>query len=99
VHLVALREAITGQAGMGTILTRVLPVWGEDTLLFPTIAGLVHLFRPPKLVKPAPVEPPAQPARPAPPTPTPRRAVANQQTFPSPAVKAVPPQEAPAGRA
>src|SRR5689334_19813114 len=39
-QLVALREAITGQAGVGIIFTRALPVWGEGTLLGPTIAGV-----------------------------------------------------------
>ena len=31
-QLVALREGITKQAGMGALLTRALPVWGKGTL-------------------------------------------------------------------
>src|SRR5690348_16755922 len=37
-QLVALREAIIGYTGVDTLLTRALPVWGEGTLLGPTIA-------------------------------------------------------------
>ena len=90
-QLVALREAITGQAGIETLLTRVLPVWSEGTLLGPTIAGLVQLFRPPRLVR----QQPAQPARSAHPKQPPLRDVAQQRTLPSPAVKADPPPDAP----
>jgi hypothetical protein len=96
-QLVALREAITGQAGMRAILTRALPMWGEGTLLFPTIAGLVQLFRPQPLVRPARVQPQAQPALPAEPTAPPSLTDgAQRRTLPSPAVKRDPPQDAPA---
>ena len=94
-QLVALREAITGQAGLGTLLTRALPVWGEGTLLGPTIAGLVQLFRPQPLVRPA-LKQPAQPTLPTEPaTRKPLSDVAEQLTLPSPAVRPDPPQEPP----
>lgn len=65
VQFVALREAITGYTGVGTLLTRALPVWGEGTLLGPTIAGVVQLFRPPQPVRQQPAKPalPEQPAQ------------------------------------
>lgn len=48
-QLVALREALTTYTGVDTLLMRALPVWGEGTLLGPTIAGVVPFFRPPRL--------------------------------------------------
>jgi hypothetical protein len=87
-QLVALREAITDQAGPGTLLMRALPVWGEGTLLGPTIAGLVQLFRPQPHVRPAPKQQSSQPALPEQPAaPKPLSGVAQRLTLPSPAVK------------
>ena len=93
-QLVALREAITDQAGVGTLLTRALPVWGEGTLLGPTIAGLVQLFRPQKPNRPAPAQQPAQPALPAQPGQMPLSGVARRLTLPSPVVKPDQPPDA-----
>ena len=100
-QLVTLREAITGQTGMGTILTRALPVWGEGTLLGPTIAGLVQLFRPQPIARPAPKLYPHQPALPADPAASkPLSDVAQRLTLPSPAVTpGDPPPDAPPARA
>ena len=86
-QFVALREAITGHAGLDTLLTRVLPVWGEGTLLGPTIAGLMQLFRPQKFRRPVSVQQPAQPALPEQPTQKRISGVARRLTLPSPAVK------------
>ena len=86
-QLVALREAITGYTGMGTLLTRALPVWGEGTLLGPTIAGIVQFFRPQKPTRPAPVQQSAQPALPEQPTQPPLSGAAKRLTLPSPAVR------------
>ena len=69
-QLVALREAITSFTGVGTLLMRALLVWGEGTLLGPTIAGLVHLFRPQKPNRSALAQQPAQPALPEQPAQT-----------------------------
>ena len=91
-QIVALREAITGFTGAGTLLMRALPVWGEGTLLGPTIAGLVQLFRPPSLVR----RPPTRPARSEQPTETPLRGVQRWRTQPSPAIMPDPPPDAPA---
>ena len=91
-QLVALREAITGYTGIDTLLTRALPVWGEGTLLGPTIAGVVQLFRPPRLVR----RPPTRPARSEQPTETPLRGVQRWRTQPSPAIMPDPPPDAPA---
>lgn len=88
-QLVALREAITGYTGIDTLLTRALPVWGEGTLLGPTIAGLMQLFRPPRLVRPQP----AQPALSEQPTQT-LKGVQRRLTLPSPAVTPGPPPDA-----
>ena len=92
-QLVALREAITGYTGIGALLTRALPVWSEGTLLGPTIAGVVQLFRPPRLVRPQP----AQPARLAHPKQPPLRDITQQRTLPSPVVTPdpSPPPDAP----
>ena len=90
-QLVALREAITGYTGLDTLLTRALPVWGEGTLLGPTIARLVQLFRPPRLTR----HQPARPARSAQPAQTPLRGVQRRLTLPSPAVRPDPPPDAP----
>lgn len=86
-QLVALREAITGSTGVGTLLMRALPVWGEGTLLGPTIAGVVQLFRPPRLRRrrPARIVLSAQPTR------TERRDVPRRLAMPSPAVTPDPP--------
>ena len=94
-HLIALREAITGYTGLDTLLTRALPVWGEGTLLGPTIAGVVQLFRPPRLVRPQP----AQPALSEQPTKK-LRGMQRRLTLPSPAVTPdpPPPPDAPAER-
>lgn len=89
-QLVALREAIIGYTGMDTLLTRALPVCGEGTLLGPTIAGIVQLFRPPRLVRPQP----AKPALSEQPTQT-LRGVQRRLTLPSPAVTPDPPTEGP----
>lgn len=94
-QLVALREALTGYTGMGTLLTRALPVWGTGTLLGPTIAGLVQLFRPQKPNRPAPVQQPVQPAVPEKPMQTQLSGVARRLTLPSPAVRPDPLQESP----
>lgn len=92
-QLVALREAITGYTGLGALLARALPVWGEGTLLGPTIAGLVQVFRPQPLARPARVQPPAPSALPAEPAaPTPLTEVAERLTLPTPAVR---PDESP----
>jgi hypothetical protein len=97
-QLVALREAITEYTGAGTLLTRALPVWGEGTLLGPTIAGLVQLFRPQPLARPA-AQQPSQPALPAEPAaPKSLSDIAQRLTLPSPAVKPDAPQE-PSGMA
>ena len=93
-QLVALREAITGQAGLGILLTRALPVWGEGTLFGPTIAGIVQLFRPQKPNKPAFAQQPAQPAVPEQPTQTQLSGVAQRLTLPSPAVRPDQPPDA-----
>ena len=93
-QLVALREAITGYSGMGTLLTRALPIWGEGTLLGPTIAGLVQLFRPQKPNKPAPAQQPALPALPAQPAQPQLSGIARRLTLPSPAVKPDQPPDA-----
>jgi hypothetical protein len=98
-QLVALREAITSSARVGTLLTRALPVWGEGTLLGPTIAGLVQLFRPQSPIWPARVQHPPQPALPEQPAgPTSLHGVAQRLTLPGPAVKQDLPQE-PSGMA
>ena len=89
-QLVALREAITGHTEVGALLTRALSVWGAGTLLGPSNAGLVHLFRPHKPVQPAS----AQPALPEQPTQPQLRGVTRRLTLPSPAVKPDPPQDA-----
>lgn len=94
-QIVALREAITGSTGVGTLLARALPVWGEGTLLGPTIAGLMQLFRPYKPVSPASAPQPSQSALPEQPTQTQLRRVARRLTLPSPGLKPDPPQEAP----
>jgi hypothetical protein len=88
-QLVALREAITGSAGVGTLVARTLPVWGEGTLLGPTIAGLVQLFRPHQPGKPAS----AQPALPEQPTQVALTGQQRRLTLPGPAVKSDLPQE------
>jgi hypothetical protein len=88
-QLVALREAITAFTRVGTLLTRALPVWGEGTLLGPTIAGLEQLFRPRKPVLPAS----AQPAMPEQPAQTQLSEMAKRLTLPSPAVSQEAPQE------
>jgi chromate transport protein ChrA len=93
-QLVALREAITGYTGVSTLLTRALPVWGEGTLLGPTIAGLVQLFRPQKLNRTVPADQPAQPALPEQPTQQPLSGVAKRLTLPSPAVRPDQPPDA-----
>ncbi len=94
-QFVALREAITGQIGIGAILTRALPVWGEGTLLGPTIAGLVQLFRPHKPVRQAPIYQPAQPALPEQPAQPQLDGGARRLTLPSPAVRPdLPPDDA-----
>lgn len=93
-QLVALREALTGQAGIGTLLTRALPVWGEGTLLGPTIAGLVQLFRPQRPIRPVPTQQPAQSALPEQPAPPPLSGVARRITLPRPAVKVNPQHDA-----
>jgi hypothetical protein len=93
-QLVALREAVTGYTGVGALLTRALPVWGEDTLLGPTIVGVVQLFRPQKPVNPAPAQQPAQPALPEQPMQTQLSGVARQLTLPSPAVRPDQPPDA-----
>ena len=90
-QFVALREAITGYTGVGALLTRALPVWGEGALLGPTIAGVVHLFRPPRLVRQQAV----QPALSEQPTQTQLKGVQRRLTLPSPAVTPDPPPEAP----
>ena len=77
-QLVVLREAITGYTGVNTVLARALPVWGVGTLLGPTIAGLVQLFRPQKPVKPAQQ----------------LNGVARRLTLPSPAVRPDQPPDA-----
>lgn len=93
-QLVALREAITGFTGVGTLLTRALPVWGEATLLGPTIAGLVQLFRPQKPGRPAPAQQPAQPALSEQPSQTQLSGVARRLTLPRPAVRPDQPPDA-----
>jgi uncharacterized paraquat-inducible protein A len=93
-QLVALREAITGYVGVGALLTRALPVWGEGTLLGPTIAGLVQLFRPQKPNKPTPTQHLAQPASPAQPTQSQLSGVTRRLTLPSPAVRSDQPPDA-----
>ena len=101
VQLVALREALTGSTGMNTLLSHALPVWGEGTLLGPTIAGLVQLFRPQPLARPPRVQQPSQPALKEQLAPsTPLSGVAQRLTLPSPVVKPdEPPQDLPAGLA
>ena len=94
-QFVALREAITGGTEVGTLLARALPVWGEGALLGPTTAGLVQLFRPPKLVRLQP----GQPAMTEYPTQTKLRGVQRPLTLPSPAVKPDPPPDAPSSLA
>ena len=89
-QFVALREAITGHTGVGTLLTRALPVWGEGTLLGPTVAGIVQLFRPRRPVRPTFT----QPALPEQPSQTQIRGAAKQLTLPGPAVRPEPPQDA-----
>ena len=86
-QLVALREAVTGYTGLVTLLTRALPVWGEGTLLGPTVAGLVQLFRPQKPNRSALAQQPAQPALPAQPMQPQLSGVAQRLTLPSPAVR------------
>lgn len=93
-QLVTLREAITDQAGIGTLLTRALPVWGEGTLLGPTIAGLVQLFRPQKPGRPAPAQHPTHPAVPEQTPQPPLSGVAKRLTLPSPAVRPDQPPDA-----
>lgn len=92
-QIVALREASTGYTGLGVLLTRALPVWGEATLLGPTIAGLVQLFRPQKPVKPVPAQQPAQPALPEQQTQPQLNGVARRLTLPSPVVRPASSQE------
>ena len=92
-QLVALREAITSFTGVGALLTRALPVWGAGTLLFPTIAGLVQLFRPQQPNRPPPAHPSAQPSLPAQPTQAQLSGAARRLTLPSPAVRENPPQD------
>ena len=88
-QLVALREAITGYSGIQTLLAHTVPVWGEGTLLGPTIAGMVQLFRPQQSAQPAS----AQPALPEQPTQTPLNGATKRLTLPSPAVRPEPPQD------
>ena len=90
-QLVALREAITGSTGLGTLLMRALPVWGEGALLGPTIADVVQPFRPLRLVK----YQPAWLARSEQPAQTHLKGVQRQLTLPSPAVRPDPPPDAP----
>ena len=98
-QLIALREAITGYTGVGALLARALPVWGEGTLLGPSNAGLVQLFRPQKPVNPAPTQQPAQPALPEHPTQPPLSGRARRLTLPCPTVKPDPPQDSPSSLA
>ena len=94
-QFVALREAITGYTGVGMLLARALPVWGEGMLLGPTVAGLVQWFRPQPLVRPVLKQQP-QPALPADPAATKPLSNATQRlTLPSPAMRPDPPQELP----
>lgn len=99
-QLVALREAITSFTGAGTLLTRALPIWGEGTLLGPTIAGLVQLFRPQQIIQPARVQHPPRPALSEQPAGPPSlHGVAQRLTLPSPAVKPNDPPQEPSGLA
>lgn len=93
-QIVALREAITGNTGLGTLLTRALPVWSEGTLLGPTIAGLIQLFRPQKPNNPVRAQQPAQPAVPAQPTQPQLNGVSRRLTLPRPAVRPDQPPDA-----
>lgn len=93
-QIVALREAITEYTGMGTLLTRALPVWGEGTLLGPTIAGIVQFFRPQKPNRPEPAQHPAQPAVPEQPTQPQFNGVGRRLTLPRPAVRPDQPPDA-----
>src|SRR5215472_1818478 len=47
-QLLALRQAVLGQASLSVLGLQVLPIWGEGTLLGPTIAGLLPFFLPGK---------------------------------------------------
>lgn len=92
------RYARRSPARPGSLLARTLPIWGEGTLLGPTIAGLVHLFRPQPLVQPAPKQYPHQPALPTDlAVSKPLSDLAQRLTLPSPAVMpGDPPPDAPA---
>lgn len=93
-QIVALRDAITRDTEEGTLLARTLLAWGEGTLLGPTIAGIVQLFRPQRPIRPAPAQQPAQPTLPAQPTQTQLSGVARRLTLPSPAVRPDQPPDA-----
>ena len=93
-QLVALRDAITGYTGIGTLVTRTLPVWGEGTLLGPTIAGIVQLFRPQRPIRPAPAQQPAQPTLPEQPMQPQLSGIARRLTLSSPAVRPDQPPDA-----
>lgn len=98
-QVLALRQAVLALDGPDVLFTRVWPIWAEGTLLFPTIAGLVYLFRPKKREVTVPERAPAQPALPEQPTKKLLKRVKRQATLPSPAVQPDLPQDSPSSRA
>ncbi|HLW02740.1 MAG TPA: hypothetical protein VKT82_29060 [Ktedonobacterales bacterium] len=98
-QLLALRQAVLAFDGPDVLFARAWPIWVEGTLLFPTIAGLVHLFRPTKRKVTMPEQTPAQPTLPEQPTQQVLKQGKRQATLPSPAVQPHPPANAPSSRA
>jgi hypothetical protein len=97
-QLLALRQALLALDGPEVWFPHVWPIWVEGTLLFPTIAGLIQLFRPKQPGQPAPAQAPAQLARPAHPTQQRLKRGKRQATLPSPAVRPDPPHDSPSQR-
>lgn len=60
-QLLALRQVVLGLAGPDVVFARVWPIWVEGILLFPTIAGLIQLFRPTKPGRSIPAQQAATP--------------------------------------
>lgn len=98
-QLLALRQAVLAQGGPDILFARAWPLWAEGTLLFPTIAGLIHLFRPKKRELIASEQAPAQPALPAHPAQPHLTDSQRQRTLPSPAVQPDSPQDPSSSRA
>jgi hypothetical protein len=81
------------------VFARLWPIWAEGTLLFPTIAGLVHLFRPKKREVKMTEQAPAPPALSEHPTQKLVKRMKRQATLPSPAVGFDLPQDSSSSRA